>query len=57
MDKPIVLQGVLQDFNYKSNGRIYSKETFDKHIKELEQRIKIEERYKKIIKLKNNING
>lgn len=38
------------------NGRIYTKELYDKYIKEMEYRIKQEERYKKINKLKNKIN-
>ena len=57
MDNKIVLTGVLQNFDYKSNSRVYSKELYDKYLIELEDRIKQEERYKKIKKLKDNVNG
>jgi len=52
----LLIQQILQGLLPNKNGRIYTKELYDKYIKEMEYRIKQEERYKKINKLKNKIN-
>jgi len=46
-----ILEGVLQTFDYKSNGRIYSQAAFDKAHWVYVRILKIQSRKDKIIKL------
>ena len=49
-----ILKGVLQKFDYKSNGRIYSESVFDKSYSDYVRILKIQLRKDKIKKLFNN---
>jgi hypothetical protein len=46
-----ILEGVLQTFDYKSNGRIYSQSVFDKAYWDYVKILKIQSRKDKINKL------
>ena len=47
----IVLKGVLTQFNFPHNGRIYSVDVFQKHFRELEIQMRRKNRIEKLKKI------
>jgi len=52
----IVLTGVLQNFNQKSNGRIYPNDVFDKAVREFNKKLLKIQRKEKLEKINKNHN-
>jgi hypothetical protein len=55
MATQIVLQGILQNFDYKHNGRIYDENIYREHARKYEILMKMKNRMRKIENILSNL--
>ena len=55
MATEITLEGILQKFDYKNNGRIYSEKIYREEVRKLEIEVKIKNRKRKIENILSNL--
>ena len=55
MATQITLEGILQKFDYKNNGRIYYENIYREQVRNLEIEIKIKNRMRKIENILSNL--
>jgi hypothetical protein len=55
MATQIVLQGILQKFDYKHNGRIYDENIYREHARKYEILMKMKNRMRKIENILSNL--